>query len=335
MQRGGGSAIWVLAVALLLTAAVGLLDFLTPAPVDFGEFYMIPVILASWVVGRRTGLAFAFAASVVELLVDTNLRALSAASLEAVALWNGLATFLVLAAIAVTTDIAYRERARYRELDADRAMLLRALERELPRPLRAADWFARTFEEAVHATLSPALTAQFAALRRHTAEAMFLATDLLALGRLRLAGLRFDRTSIKLEAIVTEAIDGSPHRSRILLRSTEDQPIVLADADRLRHAISSVIARFVDLSASQQSISVLLRVSGDEAVVAISARTPEIAPDDLEFAELLVSGNGGRIVRVPGDSRRDSLVSLYLKRVVDADSGPVSDPRSTERARRT
>jgi signal transduction histidine kinase len=334
MQRGGGSAGWVLAVAVLAMAAVGLLDYLTPAEVDFGEFYMVPVILVAWAVGRRTGLLLAVAATVIELLVDTNLRGASSATVEAVALWNGLATLLVLAAIAVITDIVYRERARYRALDAERATLLRALEVELPRPLRAADWFARTFEEALHATLTPAVTAQFAALRRHTAEAMFLATDLLALGKLRLGGLRFELAPVALGAIVGEAIEASPEHSRILLRSTEERLVVLADADRLRHAISSVIARFLDLS-SRELVSVLLRASGDEAVVAISARTAEIAPADLEFAELLVKGNNGRIVRVPGDSRRDSLVSLYVPRAAPLGSSPVSDPRSTERAPRT
>jgi hypothetical protein len=48
-----------------------------------------------------------------------------------------------------------------------------------------------------------------------------------------------------------------------------------------------------------------------------------------------VKGNNGRIVRVPGDSRRDSLVSLYVPRAAADGSSPVSDPRSTERAPRT
>src|SRR5260221_6235714 len=193
MRRGGDRAVWALLTAVLLTAAVGLLDFLTPADVDFGEFYMVPVILVAWFVGGRTGVAFALIASIVELLVDTTLRSAGAANGEAIALWNGVATLIVLTAIAFITDIVYRERERWRALDAERGMLLRVLEQELPRPLRAADWFARTFEDAFRSSITPAVRAQFAVLRHHTREAIFLATDLLALGQLRMGGLRFER----------------------------------------------------------------------------------------------------------------------------------------------
>src|SRR5260370_40589938 len=108
MRRGGDRAVWALLAAVLLTAAVGLLDFLTPADVDFGEFYMVPVILVAWFVGRRTSVALALIASIVELLVDTTLRSAGAANGEARGLGTGVAPLIVLTAIAVITDVGYR-----------------------------------------------------------------------------------------------------------------------------------------------------------------------------------------------------------------------------------
>ena len=314
MRRRGDRAVWALLVAVLLTAAVGLLDFLTPADVDFGEFYMVPVILVAWFVGRRTGIAFAVIASIVELMVDTTLRSAAAANGEAIALWNGVATLIVLTAIAVITDIVYGERERWRALDAERAVLLRVLEQELPRPLRAADWFARTFEDAFRSSITPAVRAQFAVLRHHTREAIFLATDLLALGQLRMGGLRFERVPVQLRALAAEAVEASLDRSRVLFTSTDDGLTVLADPDRLRHAIASLISRFLEMS-PYEPVTVLIRSSGDDAVVELACRARAIAPVEVELAELLVVGNGGRIVLVPQGSPRGATVTMYFPKV--------------------
>jgi len=314
MKRGGDRALLALLSAVLLTVAVGLLDFLTPADVDFGELYMIPVILVTWAIGRNTGIAFAVIASVVEFLVDDTLRSADAANGLATALWNGVATLLVLAAIAVITDIVYRERERWTTLDAERGMLLRVLEQELPRPLRAADWFARTFEDAFGASVTPVVKAQFAVLRHHTREAIFLATDLLALGQLRMGGLRFERVPVELKPVTAEAVAASLDRSRVLLSSTEDGLVVLADPDRLRHAVASVVARFLEMSA-YEPVTVLLRSSGDDAAIEIACRVRPIAPSDVELAELLVAANGGRLVLVPQGSPRGATVTMYFPRV--------------------
>jgi len=335
MKRGGDRAAWALLAALPLTAAVGLLDFLTPADMDFGELYMIPVILVSWIIGRKTGIAFAVIAAVVEVLVDDTLRSAGAADTPAVALWNGVATLLVLTAIAVITDILYRERERWRALDAERSTLLRMLERELPRPLRAADWFARTFEDAFGTSVTPAVKAQFAVLRHHTREAMFLATDLLALGQLRMGGLSFERVPVELKAIASEAVAASLDRSRVLLSSTDDGLTVLADPDRLRHAVASVVARFLEMS-PYEPVTILLRASGEEAVVEIACRARAITQTEVELAELLVTGNGGRLVLVPQGSPRGATVTMYFPKgtaaAVETRATPVS---SEEQAPRT
>ncbi len=333
MRRGGDRGLLALLSALLLTAAVGLLDNLTPADVDFGELYMIPVILVTWAIGRRAGIAIALVAAVIELVMDEALRSPAAANGLAISLWNGVSHLLVLAAIAVITDIVYRERERWRALDAERSTLLRVLEQELPRPLRAADWFARTFEDAFGHTVTPAVRAQFAVLRHHTREAIFLATDLLALGQLRMGGLRFERVPVELKAIAGEAVADSLDRSRVLLSNTDDGLTVLADPDRLRHAVASVVARFLEMS-PYEPVTILLRSSGDEAVVEIACRARAITPTEVELAELLVAGNGGRLVLVPQGSPRGATVTMYFPRAAAAASG-ATPVRAEEQAPRT
>jgi signal transduction histidine kinase len=312
-----------LAVALLITVAVALLDLLTPAGVDFGEFYMLAVILAAWSVGLRAGLAFALLGACAELAIDTALRGSAPSVVIAVAAWNWLSDFGVLAALAFVTDRAYQERHRWMRIDADRAALLRVLDRELPRPLRAIGWFSRTFEEALDHGSIDGLRAQFGGLRHHVREANFLATDLLAVGQLRSDALHFELQPVHLNALVSEAVDDTLHRARVFPSLVSGDPRVLADADRLRHAIASLIGRCLELS-TYEPVTVLTRVSGNEAVIEVGTGSGMPEHGDLELTRMLVAGNGGRFVLV---DRRDrgSLASIYMP-TAPAGPAPVPEP---------
>ena len=332
MDRPGDRRLAVILVSACVAVTVGLLDFLTPSEADFGQFYMIPVVLTAWFVGRRWALGFAVVGVSAELLADAELRAAVDATGPAVAVWNAFAHLLVLGAIAIITDAARRERDRWRKVDEERTTLLRILEQELARPLQAADWFARTFEEAMGGRISVALRAQFEALRHHTREASFLATDLLALGQLRLGGLRFDLRPTDLKATTREAVDGLADRTRVLLSLTPEDVEVMADADRLRHAISSVIARYLEAS-RLEAVTVMVRRSGSEGAVEVSSRGRALERREVEFAELLTAGNGGRLVLLQRSSSLGSVISLFIPGT--AGSGPTTTSRAEEPAQRT
>jgi signal transduction histidine kinase len=332
MERSGDRTVAVIFASTCIAVAVGLLDFLTPSEADFGQFYMIPVVMTAWLVGRRAALVFAVIGVSAELLADRELRAAVDAVGPAVAIWNAFAHLVVLSAIAIITDAAHRERDRWRKLNEERTTLLRVLEQELPRPLHAADWFARTFEEAMGGRISAALQAQFEALRHHTREAMFLATDLIALGQLRLGGLSFDRLPTDLRATTREAVDGIAERTRVLLSLTPESVDVLADADRLRHAISSIIARYLEAS-RVEPVTVMVRRSGREGAVEISSRGRALRKLDIEFAELLITGNGGRVVLLQRTSSQGSVITLYL--AGNTGAAPATIPPAEEPVPRT
>jgi signal transduction histidine kinase len=334
MGRSGDKGLVVAAAAVALTGVVALLDYLTPTDADFGGFYMLPVILAAWFVGRTTGVAIALLGMAAEAFVDTTLRLQDESASVAIAGWNASTHFVVLSALALITDGLYRQRKRWQELDAERTTLLRVLEQELPRPLRAADWFARTFEDALASSATPAVKAQFTALRHHTSEAMFLATDLLALGKLRMGGIRFARVPVALKAVAAEAVDASLDRSRVLLSSTDETQVILADPDRLRHAIASVIARFLEMS-PYEPVTIFIRASGDEAVLEITCRARDIDRKDVELTQLLVNGNGGRLVLVPQSSPRGATVAMYYPRIAPAADASTTPPAEPERVPRT
>src|SRR5438309_3931648 len=83
-MRRGDSRVLLIGAALMI--ATGLLDYLTPAEVDFTPFYMLPVVLTAWVLGWKAGLAFGMVGAATEFIADDVMRGLVLAT----ALWNGL-----------------------------------------------------------------------------------------------------------------------------------------------------------------------------------------------------------------------------------------------------
>jgi signal transduction histidine kinase len=315
-MRAAGAVL--LAAALII--GIGLLDYLTPEDVEFGLFYMLPVILVAWAVGVRAGLAFAVVSALAEYALDSAIRPAP----PAVALWNGFSRVAVLAALATITDRVRRERERWKQIDAERDTLLRLLEREFPRPLRALDWFTRTFDEVIGDSANANIRRHFSALRHHVREVAFLATDVLAVGRLHSGKLRFERAPLDLKKVAEEAASETVDRHRVIL-SLPDQPLtVIGDADRIRHALSSILGRCID-GVRDEPVPVLVRASGDDAAIEITCRARTLGPADLELAELLVEGNGGRLSLRTLSSGQGSAVTLLLPRERPSDR-PVPRP---------
>lgn len=324
-SRGSPGTAFALAVAIVL--AVGLVDQALPADIDLGELYMLAVIVSAWAIGWRTGLFFAFAGAIIEFAADTVFRPPSASALVGIASWNVLSDIGVFGVLALVTDRLYRERERWIRLDTEQRSLIRILDRELPRPLRAIGWFVRTFEEAVDRASLDAVKAQFGPLRHHTRDANFLVSDLLAVGQLRTGDMHFDPRPVALNALVTEAVVETLYRTRVFPSLSADHPVVLADPDRIRHAVASVIGRYLELS-TYEPVTVLTRSSGGEGVVEIGSAAGTLESGDLELTEMLVRGNGGRMLVVTRGFDRGSAVSLYLPRSAAGIEHPASAART-------
>lgn len=300
--------------ALVALAMVGLLDLLTPSDVSFDEFYLVPVVIVAWGYGWGAAVAIAAAACLTEVAADSSLFRPSAEQVPGTILaWNALSSFIAFAALGVAIDLVYRERERWRQVNAERARLLRLLEREIPRPLRGIEWFANTFGEAFDRQVMPeTLRERFNGLRHHTRELRFLASDLLSIGRVRSGDLAFDRHEVDLTTLVRSAADETVDRNRVVVRAVaEEKLVVLADAESVRHAISVIIGRFIE-SSPTELVDVLVRGSVDEAAVEFTSRGTRLEADDLELPELLLTSNGGRLA--VSDRGAIARVIAYLPR---------------------
>ena len=309
--RRGHPLIIIAAIAALVM--VGLLDVISPSDVSFDELYLIPVVLVAWGYGWGAAVTIAAAACLTEFAADSSLfRPADAQEPVVILVWNGLSSFVAFAALGVATDLVFRERERWHQVNAERARLLRLLEREFPRPLRGIEWFANTFGEAFDRQAQPdALRERFRGLRHHTRELRFLATDLLSIGRVRSGDLAFEAQDFDVKTLVKQAADETVDRNRVLVRTTDEELHALGDPESVRHAVSAIIGRLIEASPSEL-VDVLVRGSSDEVAIELTSRGTRLASEDVELSDLLLTANRGRLVA--SDRGTVGRVIVYLPR---------------------
>src|SRR5690348_14217124 len=82
-----GTAFWTLVVVI-----IGVIDLSTGPDYAFGNFYLLAVLPAAWLLGREPGIAIAFASGLAWLLVDLAER--RATTLGPI-IWNGTSRVVV------------------------------------------------------------------------------------------------------------------------------------------------------------------------------------------------------------------------------------------------
>jgi signal transduction histidine kinase len=122
--------------SVLLVAIIGLIDYLAGYAIVFSAFYLIPVALGGWYVGRAFGIAISVACVTVSLVGDYAAGALYPNVL--VPIWNGaIALTVYFVVIGILTSLRklhteLEERVRQRTIALTNEMQERArLEREL------------------------------------------------------------------------------------------------------------------------------------------------------------------------------------------------------------
>ena len=85
---GGWSKSSMIVFTLILVGVIGAADYLTGSEIAFSIFYLIPISLVTWHVGRRAGLPISFLSALIWLICD---RAASPHAINMIiGYWNGL-----------------------------------------------------------------------------------------------------------------------------------------------------------------------------------------------------------------------------------------------------
>jgi K+-sensing histidine kinase KdpD len=326
-----GRTLSLTALSLLAIASICLVDLLTGPEIGFSLFYLIPVVVVAWNLGRIPGLILAVAGALAWLFADTANRGTVSFGPS---VWNGFTRLVIFIAIALLLDRQRTSAARLAVVDRQREDFLRVLDYELPRPVEAIAVLAKRLARSTPENSDGHNTVE--ELQQRAQELQFLARDFVSLGRLQSERLLLTRRQSDLNEIVREAVGAIADKPRVIITLGAETPIVDADVDRLRQAIESVIRSA--LQHSTEYVNVAVRVDARSAWVDVSDRSrvplrvddramfddPERAGDPravavadrflgLELARLLMEANGGSL-DIESPSTLGSLVRLRLPR---------------------
>jgi diguanylate cyclase (GGDEF)-like protein len=99
----------ILGVSIVLLVGIGLLDRLVGADIGLSLFYVGPIALTTWYIGRRVGMAYCFLAAAIWFWAE--LYALNSNALP-ISLWNTglrLAIFLIITVLLSALQTAYEQ----------------------------------------------------------------------------------------------------------------------------------------------------------------------------------------------------------------------------------
>jgi len=307
-------------VPLTLLAAVGvaaiwLVDISTGPDFGFAIFYLIPIGLSSWWLGRTAGVLIALFSTVAWIWADLVARP---GVLVSASLWNGLTRAAIFLMLALLIDQVRRERIALRSVDAHREESLALIAHTLRRS-------AGEIESAIpDLTRAPALSvAERSAideLHRQSRNFKRFADDVLEVGQLEAGRFRLNRGRFDLSEFVATLVKETD-RDRLQLVAESDPLWVDADVERLRTAIEHVLNNALRFSPPGSTVHVTVGRRENRARVLVKDQGVGLARSHVS----VIFRKYGRVETAATKDKIGVGLGLYVARlIVEAHSGTVS-----------
>jgi signal transduction histidine kinase len=308
----------VVPLTLLAAAGVGaiwLVDISTDPAYGFAIFYLVPIGLASWWLGRTSAVLMALLSTVAWISADIAARS---SVPVAASVWNGLTRGAIFLMLGILIDQVRRERIALRSVDAHREESLALIAHTLRRS-------AGEIESAIpDLTKAPALSAAerraIDELRRQSRNFKRFADDVLEVGQLEAGRFRLNRGRFDLSEFVATLVRETD-RERLQLVAESDPVWIDADPERLRTAIEHILNNALRFSPPGSTVHVTVGQRDSRARVLVKDQGLGLARSHLA----VIFRKYGRI-EIP--STKDKIgvgLGLYVARlVVEAHGGTVS-----------
>jgi signal transduction histidine kinase len=296
-------------------AAIWLVDIATDPAYGFAIFYLVPIGLASWWLGRTSAVVMALLSAVAWISADLVARPNVQIS---AGLWNGLTRAAIFLMLAVLIDQVRRERTALRSVDAHREESLALIAHTLRRS-------AGEIESAIpDLTRAPALSAAERSaideLRRQSRNFRRFADDVLEVGQLEAGQFRLNRGRFDLSEFVA-ALVKETDRDRLQLVAESDPVWVDADPERLRTAVEHILNNALRFSPAGSTVHVTVGQRDNRARVLVKDQGVGLARSHLG----VIFRKYGRIETASTKDKMGVGLGLYVTRlVVEAHGGTVS-----------
>jgi signal transduction histidine kinase len=312
---GGHRVVPLTLVAAAGVAVIWLVDISTGPDYGFAIFYLIPIGLASWWLGRASAVFIALLATVAWIWADLLARP---GVLLSASLWNGLTRAAIFLMLALLIDQVRRERIALRSVDGHREESLALIAHTLRRS-------AGEIESAIpDLTRAPALSAversAIDELRRQSRNFKRFADDVLEVGQLEAGRFRLNLARFDLAEFVATLVKETD-RDRLQLVAESDPVWVDADPERLRTAVEHILNNALRFSPPGSTVHVTVGRRDNRARVVVKDQGVGLARAHLG----VIFRKYGRI-ETPGTKDKIGVgLGLYVARlIVEAQKGTVS-----------
>jgi signal transduction histidine kinase len=283
---------YVLAVAVLFVVGVGAADSMIGPDVSIAPFYVLPILIATWNLGRAWGFLVAGLAAVAMQLADVR----SVETNVLVPSWNALvwyAVFLfVVWLLAIIRDHAKRQRSQLEsqeevsdDLRAQNDMkntLLHAVSHDLKGPLAGILGAMQTIRRADQLKLtSVELNDLYGVIEQAGRKASRLVDDLLDLDRLRRGQLQPEREPTDVGELADRLALELPSLSGHPIRIESEPMLVDVDRAKVERIVENLLNNAARHTPAGTAVQVLVTERDKGVVVVVEDEGPGV-PDDVK-----------------------------------------------------
>ena len=313
--RGGRGVLFFSALAAAAVGAIWLVDISTGPDYGFAIFYLIPIGLASWWLGRTSAVLIALLSTAAWIWADFIARP---SVLLSASMWNGLTRAAIFLMLALLIDQVRRERVALRSVDAHREESLALIAHTLRRS-------AGEIESAIpDLTRAPALSAAergaIDELHRQSRNFKRFADDVLEVGQLEAGRFRLNRARFDISEFVAKLVRETD-RDRLQLVAESDPLWVDADPERLRTALEHILNNALRFSPPGSTVHVTVGKRENGVRVLVKDQGVGLARSHLG----VIFRKYGRIETAATKDKIGVGLGLYVARlIVEAMGGTVS-----------
>jgi signal transduction histidine kinase len=313
--RSGRQTALLTIAAVLGVAVIWVIDVSTGPEYGFAIFYLIPIGVASWWVGRRAAILIATLSGIAWVTADIISRA---ATTVPASLWNGMTRTVIFLVLAVLLDQVRRERNALRAVDEHREESLALIAHTLRRSAAAIE---AAISDASHApALSAAERDAILELRRQSRNFNRFAEDVLEVGQLETGHFRLNSGTFDLSEFVATLVKETD-RERLQLVAESDAVWVDADPERLRTAIEHLLNNALRFSPAGSTVHVSVNAREGRARVVVKDQGVGLARSHLPT----IFKKYARIETPQTRERIGVGLGLYVVRLIaEAHGGTVS-----------
>ncbi len=283
----------VYAVGLTFTVVLFILDWLSGSRISFGLFYLMPIGLVTWNLGRRAGIGAALICTMATLFADI---AGPGAANDLVPYWNALGRFAVFIAFAVLlatlkeTLIAQRERMErehevssgLREMNDVKDTLLHAVSHDLKGPLAGIIGAMSTLRRGNELQLTDdEVESLYQMIEQSGRKMNRLIDDMLDLERLDRGQVQPEREPTDVGEMVRRVAREAPGMDTHPVRIDGEQLLANVDPAKVERIVENLLVNAGRHTPGGTPVHVGVRSSGDGIILVVEDEGPGV-PEELK-----------------------------------------------------